>query len=143
MVQRSVAEVAPTPAPTWASSLVDEVLAIDTNRASMLARATLVASLPTRMKMFENGGVGALHHANGSQLDLDERPLLVTVDWEAKRADGNPLLLRSTFLLRREEGGPRILVYLNHGDVAAVLFPGAHQAADQANRRWHARDTIA
>jgi hypothetical protein len=99
----------------------DQFLVIDPNRALVLAREVLVASLPTRRKMFESAGVGALHRTAARQLDLDERHLLVAVDWEADRTGGEPVHLQSTFLLRREADGPRILVYLNHGDVAAVL----------------------
>jgi hypothetical protein len=40
--------------------------------------------------------------------------------WEALRL-GSPLQLTSTFLLRRERDGLRILAHLNHRDIAEVL----------------------
>ena len=102
----------------------DQFFAIDPNRALVLARETLVASLPARRKMFQSAGVGALHRTRARQLDLDEQHLLVAVDWEADRSGRKPAQFQSTFLLRRENGRLRILVYLNHGDVAAVLSAG-------------------
>jgi hypothetical protein len=48
--------------------------------------------------------------------------VLVRADWDAERgAGGEPVRLESTFLLRRDESGVRILAYVNHRDVAAAL----------------------
>jgi hypothetical protein len=70
--------------------------------------------------MFAEAGVGPLTRAAAAQLDLDPLHVLLTVEWEALRL-GSPLQLTSTFLLRREPDGLRILAYLNHRDIAEVL----------------------
>jgi hypothetical protein len=103
----------------------EEFLTLDPTRARMLARATLVASLPARRQMFANAGVGPLRLTDASQLDLDARHVLVRTTWTADRAGGQRLLLESTFLLRRDEDRLRIVVYLNHHDVAALLSQAA------------------
>jgi hypothetical protein len=102
----------------------DQFLTVDPGQAAVLSRAMLTAALPARRKMFDTAGIGAVRCVAASQLDLDERHLLVTADWDAERAAGEPVRLQSTFMLRREDDGPRILVYLNHHDVMALLFPG-------------------
>ncbi|WP_131748908.1 hypothetical protein [Frankia sp. Cppng1_Ct_nod] len=99
----------------------DQFVVADPNRAMVLAREAFVASLPYRRGMFETAGVGNARCVGAAQLDLDDRHVLVTSDWDADRGDEEPLRLESTFLLRREDGGPRILAYLNHRDIVAVL----------------------
>ena len=42
----------------------------------------------------------------------------------AERDEGDPVALASTLLVRAEPGGQRILVYLNHNDIAALLAAG-------------------
>jgi hypothetical protein len=51
--------------------------------------------------------------------------VLVETGWSAARTDGAsaPLTLKSTFIVRRETAGLRIVFYLNHQDLAAVLAP--------------------
>lgn len=99
----------------------DRFIAADPGQTMVLSREVLVASLPRRREMFAAAGVGAARCVEAVQLDLDSRHLLVRSDWDADRTDGPPLRLESTFLLRREDDGPRILVYLNHRDIVAVL----------------------
>jgi hypothetical protein len=96
-------------------------LALDPARAVTLTPAMLASALPARRGMFDAAGVGPIRRGDARQLRLDDRHVLVTVDWTAERADRDPLRLESTFLIRREPDGPRILVYLNHRDIAALL----------------------
>ncbi|WP_345636083.1 hypothetical protein [Rugosimonospora acidiphila] len=103
----------------------EQFLTLDPNHCLALARATLVASLPARRQLFEKAGVGPLRLAGARQLDLDERHVLVRTAWAADRAGGAPLRLTATFLLRRDDDGTRIVVYLNHHDVRALLSPAA------------------
>ena len=100
-------------------------LALDPTGAVALTPAILAGVLPARRAAFDAAGVGAVHRTNASQLRLDDHHLLVSADWTAERADAVPLHLESTFLVRREADGHRILVYLNHHDVTAVLSAGA------------------
>ncbi|MGW0804432.1 hypothetical protein [Nonomuraea sp. NPDC002799] len=39
--------------------------------------------------------------------------------------DRRPVRLESTFLLRRDDDGIRILAYLNHKDIVAMLTTGS------------------
>jgi hypothetical protein len=103
----------------------EQFLTLDPTRARTLARSTLVAALPARRQMFASAGVGPLRLADASQLDLDTHHVLVRTTWTADRASGQPLRLESTFLLRRDEDRLRIVVYLNHHDVAALLSQSA------------------
>lgn len=110
-----------TPEPDAGTPFAEHFIATDPQRATMVSPAMLVASLPARRKMFEQAGIGAIHRTGAAQQDLDAHHVLVTTEWEAERATGDPLRLESTFLLRREADGPRILVYLNHHDITALL----------------------
>jgi hypothetical protein len=71
--------------------------------------------------MFDTAGVGAIQRTGARQLRLDDHYILVSIDWTAHRDDRDPLRPESAFLLRRRPDGPRIVVYLNHHDVAAML----------------------
>lgn len=111
---------------TQATSLFAETfLALDPARALALTPAMLAGALNARRAMFAEAGVGAVQRSNAYQLRLDDDHVLVAADWTANRGDREPLLLESTFLLRREPAGPRIVVYLNHHDVAALLSAGS------------------
>ena len=99
----------------------EQFLTTDPNRAAVVTRAMLIASLPARRKMFEAAGVGTVRCVDASQLDLDEYHVLVTTDWEAERPGNPSLRLESTYLLRREADGPRVVVYLNHRDLTTLL----------------------
>ncbi len=110
---------------TQVSSLFAETfLALDPARALALTPAMLAGALNARRAMFAKGGVGAVQRSNARQLRLDDDHVLVTAEWSADRGEREPLLLESTFLIRREPAGPRIVVYLNHHDVAALLSAG-------------------
>jgi hypothetical protein len=100
-------------------------LALDPARAIALSPAMLAKALPARRSMFDAAGVGTIQRTDARQLRLDDQHILLSVDWTAERTGRDPLRLESTFLIRREPDGPRILVYLNHHDVAALLTAGA------------------
>jgi len=99
----------------------DQFIASDPQRAMVVSREALLASLPQRRRMFAAAGVGTARCVDAAQFDLDERHLLVRSDWDADRTGSPPLRLESTFLLRRDNDGLRILAYLNHRDIAATL----------------------
>jgi hypothetical protein len=99
-------------------------LALDPARAIALTPAMLANALPVRRRMFDSAGIGTIRRTDARQLRLDDQHILLSVDWTAERTDRDPLRLESTFLMRREPEGLRILVYLNHHDVAALLTAG-------------------
>ncbi len=99
----------------------ERFLAVDPANVTVLTPAMLAAALPARRRKFQDAGVGEVRRREARQLELDEQHLLVAAEWDAERAGRQPIRLESTFLLRREATGMRILVYLNHHDVAAQL----------------------
>lgn len=97
-------------------------LALDPVRAVSLTPAVLAAALPARRNMFSQAGLGPAGRVDAWQLRLDDRHVLVAANWAAERSDGRPPLgLASTFLLRREDAGYEVVVYLNHQDLAVAL----------------------
>jgi len=96
-------------------------LALDPARALSLTPSMLAAGLPARRRMFEDAGVGPVRRVAARELRLDDRHSLVSAEWTADRATGEPLRLASMFLVRREPEGWQVLVYLNHADVAELL----------------------
>lgn len=110
-----------TPGGDAASLFAPTFLVVDPARALALTPAALAAALPARRRMFDDAGVGDLHRASARELRLDERHALVHAQWQAPRSDGTDIELSATFLVRREPEGWRVLVYLNHADVAALL----------------------
>ena len=103
----------------------DEFLVVDPNRVLVFSRPMFVESLPARRGLFERAGVGDVRRIGAAQLDLDPLHLLLSVDWSAERASRDSVHMEATFLLRREDAGPRVLVYLNHGDIVALLVGGS------------------
>ncbi|HTV23898.1 MAG TPA: hypothetical protein VMG12_34645 [Polyangiaceae bacterium] len=71
--------------------------------------------------MFRESGIVAVDRLSAREQALDEVHRLVSVEWSAARSGREPLRLSSTFLLRRGDGGLRVVVYLNHHDVRALL----------------------
>lgn len=59
---------------------------------------------------------------------LDDTYVLARTEWRGERAAGNgpagPVRLASTFLLRRDGDGLRVVLYLNHQDLRGVLSSG-------------------
>ncbi len=112
-----------------AAQFADMFLNADPNGTQPVPRSAFIAALPHRQSLFERIGL------RGTRLiDLDARPLddhyvLVTTRWATEledpdRFDG-PLDLASTFILRREPGGLRIVFYLNHQDIIARIRAAA------------------
>src|SRR5215475_13264975 len=99
----------------------DNFLALDPNNVTVLTPSVLAAVLPARRRKFQDAGVTAVRRRETRQLEIDAFHLLVTAVWDAERHGREPIRLESTFLLRRDAEGLRILVYLNHHDVAALL----------------------
>jgi hypothetical protein len=96
-------------------------LALDPTYAVSLTPEQLAATLPGRRAMFGSAGVGEVRRREACQLRLDDQHVLVAGDWTAEREGTTSLQLSSTLLLRSEPDGYRILVYLNHQDITALL----------------------
>lgn len=102
----------------------DSFLSLDPNRATPVTRAQMLAALPQRRAMFARIGATASELIDAREMPLDDRHIVVRTSWRWDLADtpdaADPLVLHSTFLLRRETTG-WIVVYLNHQDVAAAI----------------------
>jgi hypothetical protein len=95
-------------------------MSLDVNSATAVSPQALLAALPRRRHLFEAIGSDGLELADLSEVPLDDLHTLVRTSWRLRmrdRALRDPLSLLSTFILRREDGVWRIVLYLNHQDL--------------------------
>jgi hypothetical protein len=106
-----------------AALFADTFLSLDPKSASMVTNEQLRAALPHRSAMFAAAGVRAITLQHLEAQPLDEQHQLVSTSWRTQLVDpaAEPLTLRSTYLVRLVDGAWRIVVYLNHDDIAAEL----------------------
>jgi hypothetical protein len=106
-----------------AALFADTFLSLDPTSASVVTNEQLRAALPHRSAMFAAAGVRATTLDHLEAQPLDERHQLVSTSWTTVLADpaAKPLTMRSTYLLRLVDGEWRIVLYLNHDDIAAEL----------------------
>ena len=84
----------------------------------------LLAALPCRKQLFEGIGSDGLELAGISEMPLDDLHTLVRTSWRLRmrnQAARDPIFLLSTFILRRAGGAWRIVLYLNHQDLAKLF----------------------
>jgi ketosteroid isomerase-like protein len=115
-------------------SFPETFVSLDPSTFAVVPREALLAALPGRRERFSQiGAVGATLTAI-VEVPLDDRHTLVRTTWETRFAEhgAQPLVLRSTYLIRREADGWRIVVYLNHQNVAALIAARAEAAAEPA-----------
>jgi hypothetical protein len=84
--------------------------------------------------MFAAAGIGPATLTDLTHIDLDEHYVLVHTAWTAEHrgaTDGaGSVTLLSSCVLRRSSDGLRIVFYLNHKDLTALLSPEAGHASD-------------
>jgi ketosteroid isomerase-like protein len=107
------------------AQFADYFLSADPNGTHVVPKAALLAALPQRQQMFRSAGLSAMRLRHLAQTTLDDNYVLAKTEW-AMEADqpGAPAVdatLSSTFILRREAGTLRIVFYLNHRDVMALI----------------------
>jgi hypothetical protein len=118
----------------------DFFLSLDPGSAHSVSRDALLAALPARGQLFASIGASGADLATIAESPLDDRHTLVSTTWavrfESSGESGpgarrpEPLTLLSTFLLRRDAGGQwRIVVYLNHQDIAGMIRDRAAMAS--------------
>ncbi|HVW29209.1 MAG TPA: hypothetical protein VG963_34560 [Polyangiaceae bacterium] len=100
---------------------VDPFLALDPTSVHALNPTVLAKVFSARREMFAKAGVTKITRRSATESRVDDIHRLVAVEWTADRGDAPALTLTSSFLLRREEGRLRVVVYLNHVDVQALL----------------------
>jgi len=106
------------------SSFADTFLSLDATSAHALTPDALISTLPRRKVLFERIGCDGMELGHIEETPLDDDHTLVRTSWTLRmRGDSPrpPITLSSTFLLRREEGAWRILLYLNHQDMGKLL----------------------
>ena len=93
---------------------------------TQVVKATdMVQAIPRRKQMFAAAGCTATTLQSVVDTPLDSRYSLVRTEWqwtfERPGAAATQITLPSTFLVERAADGPRIVCYINHADVQAVL----------------------
>ena len=99
-------------------------LSLDANSATAVSQQALLAALPRRKQLFEAIGSDGLELADISEMPLDDLHTLVRTSWRLRmhdQAPRDPIFLLSTFILRREDEAWRIVLYLNHQDLATLF----------------------
>jgi hypothetical protein len=95
-------------------------MSLDPNSATAVSPQALLAALPRRKQLFEAIGSDGLELADVTEMPLDDQHTLVRTSWRLRmrnQALRDPIFLLSTFILRREDGAWRIVLYLNHQDL--------------------------
>ena len=95
-------------------------MSLDATSATAVSPQALLAALPRRRQLFESIGSDGLVLADISEMPVDDLHTLVRTSWRLRMRDPqprDPIFLLSTFILRREDGAWRIVVYLNHQDL--------------------------
>ena len=102
------------------SSFCDVFLSLDASSAVALSRQALLAALPRRKQLFEAIGSDGLELADINEMPLDDLHTLVRTSWNLRMHEQpprGPVCLRSTFILRKDDGAWRVVLYLNHQDM--------------------------
>ena len=103
--------------------LFDETfLAADPDGARPVPRAQFLQVLPRRAELFAAAGIGRVVLTDLEHQVLDDTYVLARTGWRGERSGGEPpVRLASSFLLRRDGEGLRVVLYLNHQDLRQVL----------------------
>jgi hypothetical protein len=102
------------------NSFYDVFLSLDASSAVALSPQALLAALPRRRQLFQAIGSDGLELADISEMPLDDLHTLVRTSWNLRMHEEpprGPICLLSTFILRKDEEGWRIVLYLNHQDM--------------------------
>jgi Domain of unknown function (DUF4440) len=95
-------------------------MSLDASSAAAVSPQALLAALPRRKQLFTAIGSDGLELADISEMPLDDLHTLVWTTWNLRMRDerpSDPVCLRSTFILRKEDQAWRIVLYLNHQDI--------------------------
>jgi len=99
-------------------------MSLDANSATAVSPQALLAALPRRRQLFQAIGSDGLELTDISEMPLDDLHTLVRTSWRLRmrnQASRDPIFLLSTFILRREDGAWRIVLYLNHQDLSKLF----------------------
>jgi hypothetical protein len=108
-----------------AAQFADTFMAADASGARAVPSSALLRAIPERRKMFEQLGSSVTTLASVEEMRLDDRYVLLKMEWLMKFESGSrEVTLRSTFVVHRSDEGWKVVFYLNHEDLAAVLGAG-------------------
>ena len=99
-------------------------MSLDASSATTLSRQALLAVLPRRKQLFEAIGSDGLELADINEMPLDDLHTLVRTSWNLRMRNQpprDPVCLRSTFILRKDDRAWRIVLYLNHQDMTKLF----------------------
>lgn len=100
----------------------EQFLSCDPNGATPVTRDALARALPMRERLFASAGLGSARLVRLRTEDLDEHYVLARTGWAMPDSTGaEALQLDASFLVRRTQAGPRIVLYLNHLDLPRAL----------------------
>jgi hypothetical protein len=101
----------------------DQFLSLDPAAVTLVSRDQLARALPARQAMFAAIGATGTTLRHVDVHELDNLHVVATTTWDVDLVDetAEPLALESTYLMRRVDGAWRVLVYLNHRDIASVI----------------------
>jgi hypothetical protein len=104
-------------------------LAADPAGARPVPRELFLQALPRRAELFAAAGITRVALDDLRYEALDGTYVLARTGWRGERVDAHgeraaPLRLDSSFLLRRDGDRLRVVLYLNHQDLRAVLSAG-------------------
>jgi hypothetical protein len=97
-----------------------EFMTLDASSAAVVSPQALLAVLPRRKQLFEAIGSDGLELADLIEMPLDDLHTLVRTSWNLRMRNEpprDPVCLHSTFILRKDDGAWRIVLYLNHQDM--------------------------
>jgi len=104
-------------------------MAADLSGAQPVPRAAFLSVLPRRKELIAAAGIGRVSLTGLDHHGHDESYVLAHTTWTGERegvsARHDWVTLLSSFILRRTDDGLRIVIYLNHRDLAEVLAHGA------------------
>ena len=90
-------------------------LSSDAAGTRVVPRPAFLQALAGRAQMFADAGIGRAAFRQLTHQELDQHHVLASATWAAPRTDGSgEVTLASSFLLRRDGGQLRIVVYINH-----------------------------
>ena len=93
--------------------------------AQVVKAGDLAQAIPRRKQMFAAAGCTATTLQSVVDTPLDSRYSLVRTEWQwtFDRPGVTPtkITLPSTFIVDRAAGGPKIVCYINHADIQAIL----------------------
>lgn len=106
-----------------AGAFHDHFLNADPNSVTIVSRERLAAALPMRRRMFAGIGVIGMRLTSVHVMEVDPRHCLARTTWNVEFTDRAPapLMIESSYLMRRFGGSWRILAYINRHDVAELI----------------------